>query len=119
MCIITKIKNIQKILYRLEKVFLENNGITLNEAIIIYSLPEKRGSCAGYLSGQLGVSNSRTSKILSRLEQQEYIIRTMGQADKRQMLFSLTEKGLEKKKEIQRSEGEYRELIKSLAKFMD
>ncbi len=43
----------------------------------------------------------------------------MGQADKRQMLFSLTEKGLEKKKEIQRSEGEYRELIKSLAKFMD
>jgi hypothetical protein len=38
MCLIYKIKNIHKILYQAYKEFSEDYGITLNEAIVIYSL---------------------------------------------------------------------------------
>lgn len=119
MCLIYKIKNIYKILYMLDKEFFENNGITLNEAIVVYSLSEQYDSCASYLSDQLGLSNSRTSKILLNLERKRYIKRKIGKEDKRLMLFSLTEKGMEKKKELQRNEDEYIKLTKLLAKFIN
>ena len=119
MCLIHKIKNIYKILYMLDKEFFKNNGITLNEAIVVYSLSEQCDSCASYLSDQLGLSNSRTSKILLNLERKRYIKRKIGKEDKRLMLFSLTEKGMEKKKELQRNEDEYIKLTKLLAKFIN
>lgn len=115
MCLFYKIKNIHKILYTLDKEFLENNGITLNEAVVIYSLSEGLGACASYLSDQLGLSNSRTSKILLNLERKRYLKRKIGKEDKRLMLFSLTEKGKYKKKEIQRNERIYIQFVTSLS----
>lgn len=115
MCLIYKIKNIHKILYMLDKEFSEDNGITLNEAIVIYSLSAQWDSCASYLSDQLGLSNSRTSKILLNLERKRYIKRKIGKEDKRLMLFSLTEKGKCKKEEIQRNERIYIQFIASLS----
>ncbi|MFV0419101.1 MAG: MarR family winged helix-turn-helix transcriptional regulator [Dysgonomonas sp.] len=103
----------------LDKEFFKDSGITLNEAIVVYSLSKECDSCASYLSDQLGLSNSRTSKILLNLERKRYIKRKVGKEDKRLMLFSLTEKGMEKKKELQRNEDEYIKLTKLLAKFIN
>lgn len=111
-------REIHKIFYTLDKEFLEDNNVTLNEAFILYSLYNKKTSCASYLSNQIGLSNSRTSKILESLEVKKYIIRRIGKLDKRKMIFSLTDKGREKIKEIQARENKYTELIIRLAKMI-
>ena len=116
-CLI-RLKNIQKALYRLDKEFLEDNRVTLNEAFILYSLYNKKTSCASYLSNQIGLSNSRTSRILENLEIKKYIIRRIGKPDKRKMIFSLTDKGREKIKEIQSKENKYTEFIIRLVKMI-
>ena len=119
MCLISQIKNIHKVLYTLDKEFSEDNGITLNEVIVLYSLPDKKSSCASYLSSQLGLSKSRTSKILVSLEEKKYIIRRMGKSDRRKMLFSLTDKGREKMVEIRERENKHIELITRLTKVIE
>ncbi|WP_459952470.1 MarR family winged helix-turn-helix transcriptional regulator [Dysgonomonas termitidis] len=85
---------------------------------MLYSLSDKKSSCASDLSNQLGLSNSRTSKILLSLEEKKYITRRMGKVDKRNMLFSLTAKGKEKMKKIQARENIYIELISRLIKLI-
>lgn len=112
------LKNIHKAFYSLDKEFIEDNNVTLNEAFILYSLYDKKTSCASYLSNQIGLSNSRTSKILESLEVKKYIIRRIGKPDKRKMIFSLTNKGRERIKEIQARENKYTELIIRLVKMI-
>ncbi|MDH6311123.1 DNA-binding MarR family transcriptional regulator [Dysgonomonas sp. PFB1-18] len=108
-----------KTLYNLDKEFLKDNGITLNESIIVYSLAENKSFCAGYLSEQLGLSNSRTSRILLSLEEKGYITRRMGNIDKRQVLFTLTESGKQKQKEIWKRENRYIKYITLLAELIN
>lgn len=113
MDLICKMKNIYKVLYDYDKEFSQMNGVTLNEAVIIYSLINRKYCSASDLSESMGLSNSRASRVLFNLEKKEYIIREMGKEDKRQMLFSLTKSGKHKLEEIQSRENEYNEFITS------
>lgn len=111
---ICKIKNIYNIFYIFEKDFFKKNRMTLNESIILYSLAGKESCSAGDLSSSIGLTNSRTSRIVFGIEEKGYVIRKMGKADKRQVFFTLTNSGKQKLAEIQNLENEYRNFITSL-----
>lgn len=87
------IKDIYKALYRFERDFAEEHGITINEAMVLCSLKEGETRTAGALSEYVGLSNSRVSKVITAVENKGYVRREIAQHDKRQMVFSLTDEG--------------------------
>ena len=97
---ICKLKDIYKSLYNFEKEFAETNGITINEGMILCCLKDGKPKSANELYDFVGLSGSRVSRVINTVEQKGLITREMGVKDKRQMIFSLTESGRLKVKEM-------------------
>lgn len=114
---ICKLKDIYKSLYNFEKEFAEKNGITINEGMVLCCMKDGKPKSANELCGFVGLSNSRVSRIINTVETKGYIIREMGAVDKRQMIFTLTEAGSQKIKEIMKQELNLSELVKELTKI--
>lgn len=107
---ICKLKGIYRSLYNFEKEFAEINGITINEGMILCCM--KDGNCrfASELYEFVGLPSSRVSRVINTVENKGFIVREMGIADKRQMVFSLTELGRQKIKEMQKKKMNLSEL---------
>ncbi|MDR2948823.1 MAG: winged helix DNA-binding protein [Bacteroidales bacterium] len=114
---ICKLKDIYKSLYNFEKEFAEKNGITINEGMVLCCMKDGKPKSANELCGFVGLSNSRVSRIINTVETKGYIIREMGAVDKRQMIFTLTEAGSQKIKEMMKQELNLSELVKELTKI--
>ena len=97
---ICKLKDVYKALYTFEKEFADKNGITINEGMILCCLKDGSSKSANELCGFIGLSNSRVSRVINSVEEKGYITRSMGVTDKRQMIFTLTDSGKEKVKEM-------------------
>ena len=69
---------------------------------------------SGEIAEQLGLSNSNTSKVIRSVEDKGYIERNLGDCDKRQMYFSLTEEGKKILKEMECCNIEIPELLRSV-----
>lgn len=111
---ICKLKDIYKSLYNFEKEFAERNGITINEGMVLCCMKDGRSRAANELCDFIGLSNSRVSRIITTVESKGYIVREMGTTDKRQMIFSLTEEGKIKIKEMMKQDINLSGLVKSL-----
>ena len=96
------IKDIYKALYRFERDFADEHGITINEAMVLCALKEGETRTAGALSEYVGLSNSRVSKVITAVEEKGYIHREINRNDKRQMFFSLTPEGEAKARRMMR-----------------
>lgn len=92
---ICKLKDIYKALFEFEALFLSTYGITINEGIILCMLSEGSRN-AGEICTDCSLSTSRLSKVLGSLEGKGYVIRTIGEKDRRVVIVSLTSKGLDK-----------------------
>ncbi|MFT4223591.1 MarR family winged helix-turn-helix transcriptional regulator [Dysgonomonas sp.] len=97
---ICKLKYIYRSLYNFEKEFAETNGITINEGMILCCMKDGNPRLASELYDFVGLSGSRVSRVINSVEKKGFIVREMGIADKRQMIFSLTEPGRQKIKEM-------------------
>lgn len=87
-------REIYKALEVYEKEFESKYGVCLNEAMALCSLTQGSGTLsASEIAGKTGMSNSHTSKVIRLIESKEMVERALGKEDKRQMYFSLTEKG--------------------------
>lgn len=111
---ICEIKDIYKALYLFEKEFLEKNAITINEAMVLCCMKENESKSANELCEFIGLSNSRVSRIISNVEDKGYIVREMGKEDKRQMIFSLTDKGRAKISEMKKADIELSSFISKI-----
>ncbi len=116
---ICKLKNIYKSLYTFEKEFAEKNNITINEGMVLCCMKDEKPRTANDLCEFVGLSNSRVSRIINTVETKGYILREMGSIDKRQMIFSLTEEGRNKIKEMMKHEINLSALIKELVKISE
>lgn len=94
-----KINEVFKKIHKFEQKLKKDINVSINEAMVICSL-YKTIKCAGDISADLGISNSRTSRVLLALEQKGYITRSFNGIDKRKMMFELTVVGIEKKMEM-------------------
>lgn len=93
---ICAIKDLYKTLYQFERRFSQQNGLTINEAMVLCCLKDGEARTAGALSEFVGLSNSRVSHIVNTMETNGLILRLLNPADKRQMLFTLTAQGRER-----------------------
>lgn len=116
---ICKLKNIYKSLYTFEKEFAEKNNITINEGMVLCCMKDEKPRTANDLCEFVGLSNSRVSRIINAVETKGYILREMGSIDKRQMIFSLTEEGRKKIKEMMKHEINLSALIKELVEMSE
>lgn len=115
---ICKLKDIYRALYNFEKNFAEKYGITINEGMLLCCLKEGKSKSANELCDFVGLSNSRVSRVINTVEAKGYISREMGIMDKRQMIFTLTDAGKHKTKEMQSHGIDFSELNAQLAKFL-
>lgn len=116
---ICKLKDIYKALYNFEKEFADKNGITINEGMILCCLKDGKSRTANELCEFVGLSNSRVSRIINTVEEKGYITREMGETDKRQMIFALSESGKIKAKEMLKQEMDFSVLSHHLLKLTE
>jgi len=116
---ICKLKDIYKALYQFEKEFSDNNGITINEGMILCCLKDGKEKTANELCEFVGLSNSRVSRVINSVETKGYIVRQMGTTDKRQMIFTLTESGRKKVNEMLSKEMDFSPITKQLSQLVE
>lgn len=116
---ICKLKDLYKSLYKFEKAFQNRYDVTINEAMVLCNLYNGESHTAREISDYIGLSASRVSKIINAVEVRGYIERSIGDVDKRQMVFKLTVPGLQKISEMKGSDFDTEQLYKQLQKTME
>ena len=79
-----------KALSELEANLIEQHGVSLNEAMALCCIGGDRLT-ASAISEHTGLSASHTSKVIRSIEDKELIVRSLGDKDKRQMYFTLSD----------------------------
>jgi len=97
---ICKIKDLYRALYTFEKEFQQKYDITINEAMLLCSMSDGVEKSANEICEFIGLSSSRGSRVINTTESKKFILRHMGEEDKRQMIFTLTKIGEKKLSEI-------------------
>lgn len=116
---ICKLKDIYKALYIFEKDFSDKNTITINEAMVLCCLKDGKPKAANELCEFVGLSNSRVSRIITSVEGKGYIARQMGTVDKRQMIFTLTDLGIQKIQSMQSDNIDFSGLASQITKLLE
>ena len=88
-----RIRDLQRAVHQFEANLERQYGICLNEGMTLCSLSKAGRLSCGELSDLLGLTPSNMSKVLRSVEEKEFVRRELGTADKRQMYFSLTDRG--------------------------
>lgn len=91
-----KIRDVARVIVEVEQELQAKFGVNLNEAMLLCSLREQDKLSSGEISQLLALKPSNTSKVISSAENKGFVKRSSGKEDKRQMYFSLTQKGMEK-----------------------
>ena len=103
---ICKMRDIYKALSIFETAFEEVYGISLNEA--------GKEITSTAIAERTEMAPSHTSKVIRAVEDKGLIRRALGEVDKRQMYFSLTEAGKKRLNELDLDKVEIPEMLKPL-----
>lgn len=77
-------------LSELESRLLQVYGVSLNEAMVLCAIGRDRVA-ASTIVERTGLTPSHASKVIRAVEERNLLVRALGEKDKRQMYFSLTE----------------------------
>ena len=78
----------------LESGLIDDHGVTLNEAMVLCSIGRET-AMASRVVERTGMTASHASKVIRSAEQKGLLVRELGEKDKRQMHFTLTQAGLD------------------------
>ena len=117
--LICRLKDMYKAFYAYEKQFSEQTGITINEGALLCCLKDGKPKSANELCKFVGLSGSRVSRIINTTEEKGLILREIGVADKRQMIFTLTESGKKKIKEMKKYQIDLNEFMAKLNSIVE
>lgn len=90
--ILSYIREMDQAINDFELKFQQTHEMSFNEGAILCLL-RKEPLSSGELAKELKLSASNTSKVIKTVEEKKYIIRFMGEKDRRNMYFTLTEFG--------------------------
>jgi DNA-binding MarR family transcriptional regulator len=96
------IRDLQRAMVTYETNFLAAYTITLNEGMLLCCLSNQQLK-ASELAETIELTCSNCSKVIKSAEEKGLIQRTLGKEDKREMFFSLTDRGHQKIREIAES----------------
>ncbi|HMA69136.1 MAG TPA: MarR family transcriptional regulator [Candidatus Mcinerneyibacterium sp.] len=97
------LKDIFKKIYKFESSLQKKFSLSINEILTLCTLSGKKMS-SSELAEDIGVSPSRMSRIIKKLEDKEFIERSLSKKDKRKMFFNLTLKGEKHLKKLKKSD---------------
>ena len=89
-------RDLYRSLALLETRLSETYGLSLNEAMVVE---------------RTGLTASHASKMIRSVEEKGLLVRTLGEKDKRQMYFALTDKAKEKLEDIRKHGIEIPDLL--------
>lgn len=75
------------------KAVMRTTGLTPSQLIFMQILDGEREQTAGYVANRMGITQATTTALMQKLESLSMIRRRRGDADRRQVLLSLTEEG--------------------------
>lgn len=90
-----KIRDIQRAVNQVETTIESTHGVSLNEGMTLCCLSKNGKLSSGEIGEMLGLTPSNTSKVIKSVENKGLIKRNIGTTDKRQMYFTLTQRGKE------------------------
>ncbi len=90
-----KVKDLIRGLQLLDSNIRKLQGIGIEEALLLCCLSDNC-KCQGNIAEEVGLSFTRASRLLGKMEDKGLLSRRIGTEDRRQMLFSLTPYGQEK-----------------------
>ena len=92
----------------------DDMGLTMSQRMVIGMLFRHDELKISELSRKLGLSNSTTSGVVDRLENQQFVTRVRGEKDRRVVRVRLTPQFIEKHKDLQKSmEGNLEKLLET------
>ena len=100
-------RDLYRSLALLETRLSETYGLSLNEAMVLCSIGEET-VMAGVVVERTA---SHASKMIRSVEEKGLLVRTLGEKDKRQMYFALTDKAKEKLEDIRKHGIEIPDLL--------
>ena len=89
----------------LQSIFREKNRnlpFSLSQIILISSIPEQ-GIDMTSLSKKIGIDNSTTTRLIHNLQKKDIIIKSSNIEDKRSNILTLSKKGIEANKSIEKN----------------
>ncbi len=112
------LRDLNRALLDYENDFIKILGLNINEGMTICCIDQQHMS-ATEIACKINLSNSNCSKVLKSVEKKGLIVRNFGAEDKRQMYFTLSEKGALLLKEIHNAQIPIPELLKPLLENTD
>ena len=109
-------RDIYKAISVFEAEFEKVYGLSLNEAMVLCSLEEVTGEglTSTTIAERTEMTPSHTSKVIRSVEEKKLIKRAIGEVDKRQMYFCLTDSGRERLQMVDRGNIQIPELLKPI-----
>lgn len=99
-------------LAQLENSLLSGYGLTLNEAMVLCSIAGETVT-AGAIAECTGLTSSHASKVIRAAERKGLLVRSLGEQDKRQMCFALSEAGEDRLRHIREQGVDVPDLLRS------
>lgn len=112
--LLCQIREIYKAISQFENEIIKEHGLSLNEGMLLCTISSHKQLLSSAIAEQLGLTCSNASKVIKSVEKKGYILRALGDEDKRQMLFSLTSEGEKKLKEMKTCSCEIPQELKEL-----
>ncbi len=109
-----KIRDIYRSIAEFETRFEKTYGLCLNEGMLLCGLSKEKKLSSGKIAEFLNLTPSNTSKVIKSVEEKGFIKRVMGNKDKRQMYFSLTNQCKEKIAIVKCTDAGIPEMLKPL-----
>jgi DNA-binding MarR family transcriptional regulator len=97
-----ELKEVFKTIFVFDSLLQKEFSLSLNECLLVCALAKEKRS-SGEMAHELGLSPSRISRILGKLEKKHLIGRAIAKDDKRKMIFALTSEGDKKVDQIHSS----------------
>lgn len=88
-----KIREIYRAIVDFEIIMASKYGLSLNEGMLLCCLAKGKTLSSTEIAENLGLTCSNTSKVIKVVENKGLVKRSLGKKDKRNMLFTLTDKG--------------------------
>lgn len=107
------IRDVCRALSEFENKFQQRHSLCMNEGMVLCCL--KSGSLSsGEIAEMMNLTCSNTSKVIRSVEDKGLIERVLGEKDRRQMYFILTDEGRRKLEEIDNEQIEIPELLQPI-----
>ena len=103
-------RDLYRSLALLETRLSETYGLSLNEAMVLCSVGEET-VMAGAVVERTGLTASHASKVIRSVEEKGLLVRSLGEKDKREMFFTLTDKAKERLEDIRKHGIEIPDLL--------